>query len=96
MFSSQDLCAGFVAPCYSFYIFCAHLISNGFICIVFHILRTWEPAKNVKEDDPVTFFRYVDKIGLEEQSEEDSKSKLGGKTAWRKILKDGRPPMIEG
>ena len=65
------------------------------ICMI-SILRTWEPAKNVKEDDPVTFFRYVDKIGLEEQSEEDSKSKLGGKTAWRKILKDGRPPMIEG
>ena len=77
-------------------IFCAHLISNGFIFSLCSILRTWEPAKNVKEDDPVTFFRYVDKIGLEEQSEEDSKSKLGGKTAWRKILKDGRPPMIEG
>lgn len=57
--------------------------------------KTWEPAKNVKEDDPVTFFRYVDRVGLEEQSE-NSKSKLAGKAAWRNVLKDGRPPRSEG
>ena len=59
------------------------------------ILRTWEPAKNVKEDDPVTFFRYVDRVGLEEQIfEKDSKLKLKGKEAWRNVVKDGRPPMV--
>ena len=78
---------------------CSSLLSHTHTyckSIIFSLLSTWEPAKNVKEDDPVTFFRYVDRVGLEEQSEEDSKAKLAGKAAWRNLLKDGRPPRVEG
>ena len=93
---SQNLAMFYAVLSFLSFVFISSLTYTHIANLLSSLLRTWEPAKNVKEDDPVTFFRYVDKIGLEEQSEEDSKSKLGGKTAWRKILKDGRPPMIEG
>jgi len=59
----------------------------------FHIssTRTWEPAQAIKRDDPVTFFRYVDRVGLAAQCECGSQSKLAGKAAWRNVLKDGWP-----
>ena len=62
--------------------------SSNFLSIS---LRTWEPAQNVKEDAPLFFFRYVDRVGLAEQCECGSQSKLLGKAAWRHVLKDGRP-----
>ena len=78
------------------FVFVSSLTYTHIATLLSSPLRTWEPAKNVKEDDPVTFFRYVDRVGLEEQSEEDSKSKLAGKAAWRNSLKDGRPLKVEG
>ena len=62
--------------------------SSNFLSIS---LRTWEPAQNVKEDAPLFFFRYVDRVGLAEQCECGSQSKLLGKAAWGRVLKDGRP-----
>ena len=45
----------------------------------------------MKEDAPLFFFRYVDRVGLAEQCECGSQSKIPGKAAWRHVLKDGRP-----